>query len=344
MANFFYSVGYSAENVHSGIIAHLCDLWNDGEKEPLRSFLDRLGVPLGDPSRLRVNREWKRIDLVIRDAEDNSTVFAIEMKVDSHEGLVKGVPQTIAYPRLLPGGTPLLFVTLGAGEFYHAPHGEQTRWIRLRAFHEALKTISTDDRLIGAYREAVNNEVDLQDRCFAGNRSRIGEHRGRTWNLYLLGHLKEKLIEALSGRDIGIDPFVYPYGSGPDTILYFGRSKLPAYLEINQDGRLNLKVYLGDLGTDERSKRERAQKAQDHYRELLGDHNPTQKRVKMNSSVKGKSVMSFDVGLERQNGDLSLRAEDSETVDRLSGVLEKFYGEPPFDNVDIDPSVHPPYF
>ncbi len=249
MANFFCSVGYSAENVHSGMIAYLCDLWNEGEREPLRSFLDSLGVPLTTDNNLRADREWKHIDLVIRDAEDGSPVLAIEMKVDHREGLVKGEPQTVAYPKLLPQGTRFLFVTLGVGEFHHAPHGQQARWIRIRDFYGALRAIAAEDPFIEGWREVVGNEVDLQDRCFAGDRSRIEKYRGKTWNLYFLGHLKEKLIEALSGRDIGIDPFVYPYGPGPDTILYFGRDKLPAYLEINQDGHLNLKVYLGDLDT-----------------------------------------------------------------------------------------------
>ena len=63
MANFFYSVGYSAENVHSGMIAYLCNLWNEGKREPLGSFLDRLEVPLKTQNNLRVIREWKRIDL-----------------------------------------------------------------------------------------------------------------------------------------------------------------------------------------------------------------------------------------------------------------------------------------
>jgi hypothetical protein len=39
MANFFYSVGYDVEKIHSGMIAYLSDLWNEGEREPLDSFL-----------------------------------------------------------------------------------------------------------------------------------------------------------------------------------------------------------------------------------------------------------------------------------------------------------------
>jgi hypothetical protein len=343
VANFFRSVGYAAENVHSGMIVYLCDLWNEGERQPLRSFLDSVGVSLKTENDLRPHREWKHIDLVIRDRENTSPVVAIEMKVDSHEGLVRGVPQTIAYPKQLPEDTPFLFVTLGVGEFYHAPHGELVEWIRLRDFHEALRSISTDDCFIKAWKEIIGEEVDRQDKCFSADPSRIEEYRGKTWNLYVLGHLKEELLDSPSGRDIGIDPFVYPYGSGPDTILYFGRSKLPAYLEINQDGRLNLKVYLGDLDNEELPKGERAQKAQDYYLQLLGVHNPKLNRRKLRSNAKSKTIMSFDVGIECQNKKLFLGAAESDIVEGISKVLEKFYGARPFDDDDIDPTIHPPY-
>jgi len=349
VANYFCSVGYAAENVHSGMIAYLCDLWNEGEREPLGSFLDGLGVSLKTENNLRrPDREWQHIDLVVHDREDDSPVLAIEMKVDSNEARPGREPQTIAYPKLLPEGTLFLLVTLGVGEYYHAPygqqvHGDQVRWIRLRRFHEALKGISTDDLFIEGWREAIGNELDLRERCFSADCSRIEEHRGRTWNLYLLGHLKEKLTESLSGRDIGIDPFVYTSGSGPDTILYFGRSKLPAYLEINQDGRLNLKVYLADLDT-EQPKRERVQKAQEYYQGLLRAYDPKLNMRKLDPGRKSRTIMSFDINLERHNKNLFLGSEESEIVARLSKVLERFYGEPPFDDIDIDPPVHPPYF
>ena len=98
VANFFCSVGYAAENVHSGMIAYLCDLWNEGEREPLGSFLDGLGVSLQTENDLRPHREWKQIDLVIRDGENDSPDLAIEMKVDSNEARPGREPQTIAYP------------------------------------------------------------------------------------------------------------------------------------------------------------------------------------------------------------------------------------------------------
>jgi hypothetical protein len=347
VANFFLSGGYAAENFHSGMIAYLCDLWNEGERAPLGSLLDGLGVSLGTENDLRPHREWKQIDLVIRDRENDSAIVAIEMKVDSHEGLVGGVPQTIAYRKLLEEDTPdtpFLFVTLGVGEFYHAPHGEElVEWICLRRFHEALKGISTDDLFIERWREAIGNELDLREKCFSADPSRrVEEYRGKTWNLCLLGHLKEKLTESLSGRDIGIDPYVYTPGS-PDTILYFGRCKLPAYLEINQDGRLNLKVYRGDLDT-EQQKIERAKKAQEYYRALLDNFAPKLTSIELYPNAQHKTIMFFDIGLERHNKNFFLVAQESEIVARLSEVLERFYGEPRFDDIDIDPSVHPPYF
>ncbi len=188
------------------------------------------------------------------------------------------------------------------------------------------------------------NEVDLRERCFACDGSKIEEYRGRTWNLYLLGYLKDELIESLSGRDIGIDPFVYPYGSGADTILYFGRSKLPAYLEINQNGRLNLKANLATLKKEQ--KVERLSSAEDHYQALMKDHDPDLNTRKLNTQWKSRTVMSFDIGLDRSDGNLFYRSGRPETIDKLTGVLETFYGSPAFTRQDLvtpDPEgKHPP--
>ena len=38
--------------------------------------------------------------------------------------------------------------------------------------------------------------------------------------------------------------------------------------------------------------------------------------------------MSFDIGLERQDGNLSFGVEIPETVGKLAEILEKFYGGP----------------
>ena len=333
VANFFYSVGYGLEKVHSGMIAYLCDLWNEGEQEPLRSFLDYLQISIKDDSILRAAREWQSIDLLIFNAKDDSAIVAIEMKVDSSEGSVKGEPQTVVYPRRLPDDTPFLYVTLGVGEFHRSPRGERdggVRWVRLRNFHGALDAISTDDCFIRGWKEAIANEVDLQDRSFSGCTSRLKEYRGRTWNLYLLGHLKETLVSSLSGRDIGIDPFVHAIGPAPDTILHFGKGKLPAYLEINDNGLLNMKVSFEGLATEAENK-ERLEKVRAYYLDLLSKFKPTSKSRKPNFRKKGATAISFDVGLTVQDRTFRYASSEADTTARLAEILEVFYENPPFD-------------
>jgi hypothetical protein len=82
----------------------------------------------------------------------------------------------------------------------------------------------------------------------------------------------------------------------------------------------------------------------DYFLQLLGNHNPKLNRRKLRSNAKSKNIMSFDVGIECQNKKLFLGAAESDIVEGISKVLEKFYGARPFDDDDIDPSVHPPYF
>ena len=82
----------------------------------------------------------------------------------------------------------------------------------------------------------------------------------------------------------------------------------------------------------------------DYFLQLLGDHNPKLNRRKLRSNAKSKNIMSFDVGIECQNKKLFLGAAESDIVEGISKVLEKFYGARPFDDDDIDPSLHPPYF
>jgi hypothetical protein len=98
------------------------------------------------------------------------------------------------------------------------------------------------------------------------------------------------------------------------------------------------------LEEEEQPKRERAQKAQDHYRELLGDYYPKLTSLKLNPNAKSKTIMYFDVGMECHNEKLFLGAAESDIVEGISKVPEKFYGARPFDDDDIDPTLHPPYF
>ncbi len=329
MTNFFRSAGYGVEKLHSGMIAYMCELWNEGAKAPLASFLRHLGVPLERHEKLCAVREWEKIDLVVF-AEDGSAVVAFEMKVDSHEGLVRGEPQTVVYRRLLPDETPFLYVTLGAGEFHRAPRDERTRWVRVRNFEEALEAVPTDDPFVVGWREAVRSEVNLQDACASDDPHRIEGYRGSTRNLYFLGYLKEGLTDHLAGRELGLDPFVHAVPPGPDTILHFGRSRPPAYLEINKNGLLNLKVDLNNLPT-RTAKEERLAEVRSYYRDLLGRFEPLLKTRKVDQKSKTRTVMSFDVGLNTLDGGLLYASGKAETVRKSAGVLEAFYGSPAFD-------------
>jgi hypothetical protein len=80
------------------------------------------------------------------------------------------------------------------------------------------------------------------------------------------------------------------------------------------------------------------------FRALLENYAPKLTSIELYPNAQHKTIMSFHIGLEHHNKNLFLGAEESEIVARLSKVLERFYGEPPFDDIDIDPSVHPPYF
>lgn len=257
------------------------------------------------------------------------------MKVDAHEHLTSkrvagGVVrdhQTVVYPRLLPEGTPFLFITLGTGEHFRAPYGERARWVRIRDFYGALEAIAYSDPLINGWREAIGNEIDLQDRCFSGDRSRIEDYRGRTWSLYFLGRLKERLLKSLSGRSIDIDPTVYTVGTGPDTILHFGWPKFPAYIEINNNGLLNLKINLEEQAAGE-EKEDLFENAQNYYQDLLKQFDPSLNMRKLDPGAKTKTVMSFDIGIESQNGNLSHASTEEETVRKLAEILEPFCEKP----------------
>jgi hypothetical protein len=64
VTNLCYSVGYFLGRVHTGMIAYLHGLWNQGKRGRLNLVLDRLiSASLGEHSALRAGWEWKHIDL-----------------------------------------------------------------------------------------------------------------------------------------------------------------------------------------------------------------------------------------------------------------------------------------
>lgn len=82
MANIVYSTGYTLEKIHTGLFAYLCDLYNEGDREPLGSFMEPLlGTPLKTllkGHKVFADREWRGIDLVISDEHNNCRIAGIE--------------------------------------------------------------------------------------------------------------------------------------------------------------------------------------------------------------------------------------------------------------------------
>ena len=233
-ANLVSSIGYSLGKLHTGLLAYLCDLHRSGETEPLEALFRGLGVRV--PSRPTPRREWNSVDLAIFEGDAASPCILIEMKVDDHEhGEEAGDPQTIRYATAHPNCESCLFITLGMGEYFNEPCDKQRfRWIRLRDFIAALDLVPNGVPVVEDWKRALHNEVDLQERAWRNDRSRLAEYRAGTWNIYVLGWIQKALSEM---HLPGIGPRCFTCGSRPDTILNLGWNKSP-YLEINNNGRL----------------------------------------------------------------------------------------------------------
>src|SRR5207248_2609614 len=138
------------------------------------------------------------------------------------------------------------------------------------------------------------NEIELQELAFTNDLARIAYYRGSTWNLYVLGHLKETFLELCEDRlPQGIKPKVSTAGPGPDTILNFWWDG-GDYAEINYAGRLNLKLYLEEF-PDAPTKRAFVQERIDHYREVFdGRAVDFRKGGKLGNS---KMIATFEIGM-----------------------------------------------
>lgn len=324
MANIVKSIGYSIGKVHTGMIVYLCALSEKGTREPLETFLTKLGVEAPDIP--RCEREWKRIDLAIFDGSAETPSVLIEMKVDDHEhkaprpGRKSKDAQTVVYAEAAPDAKAL-YVTLGMGEFYGRPKGP-FEWIRLRPFLEAVEAVKTEDKIIADWRDALRQEVAMQDRVKQCDRTQIREYRGGAWNIYLLGLVKEKLASRLPGS---LTPRCYTFGSRPDTILNFGwhkKSAYSAYMEINHGGRLNLKMSLGHLATEAEKRRE-VGAAQAWVKDC--DALPQGDLKRVGKLGKSKTIASFEVGLIRPDGHLEFADSEAATCERIEAVLRPFF-------------------
>jgi hypothetical protein len=173
MANWFESIGYGLGKLHTGMLCYLCDLYTEGVSKPLEAVLSSFG--LRPPKKISYAREWDSIDLAIFDELQQSPWILIETKVDDHEhetsrelgGFQRNGYQTVVYHDAHPDCEAYIFMTLGMGEYYHAPYGSRFKWVRIREFLNALNQITTSDPVIGQWREAVRAECLRQDKVLA---------------------------------------------------------------------------------------------------------------------------------------------------------------------------------
>lgn len=94
MPNFF-KINYGVGRIHSGMIAYLVELWNEGNKSPFEIFLFQLGIQnFKEEDKLKAVLEYKNIDLALLN-EKNEILLIIEMKIDDWEKKKKTKPDII---------------------------------------------------------------------------------------------------------------------------------------------------------------------------------------------------------------------------------------------------------
>ena len=320
MANVIRSIGYSLGKIHSGMICYLCHLCREGDREPLESFLGSLGIRMTFNPMPR--REWNNVDLAILDEDTGHPRILVETKVDDHEaGTSDSTYQTVRYAKTWPSCDAYLFFTLGMGEYYHAPRSHRFTWVRIREFLRAVDAIESPDDIVIQWKEEIRREVGLQEAVLRADRTRLSDYRAGSWNIYLLGQLVKELVSDFQADSLDIEPTCYTHGTRPDTILNFGWSQDPLYMEINYNGRVNLKISLEGSESVRKAAVEQAIRA---CQTLPFDTHPVYHRSgKIGDS---KTIASFNIGLINEGGVLRYTSSVEETRRRLIDILRVFYG------------------
>lgn len=325
MANIIESFGYTLGKVHVGMLVYLCDLFREGKTEPLTTTLAAFEVPV--PGNPIPRREWKigprqRVDLVVFDGLRETPSIVVEVKVDDFEGVQSDVWQTTLYSDVTPHDTHRLFITLGNGEYYRPPDS-RFKWIRLPDLFQAINAIVTPEPFIRQWRDALQNELDRRQIVSQDIRDHLHLFRAGSWNIIFLGQLKETLLASLANKPLDIEPTCYTHGTRPDTILNFGWSRYPRYAEINNNGRLNVKITFEDC-KDDVERRTLYEETVALLKKALADEAKDIRRYDPES--KTMTVLSIDIGLSASDGALGYRYGQGHTVDKLKHFLEILYG------------------
>jgi len=362
MPNIFDCSSYALGKLHIGMIVYLCEMWNEEEKEPLLTLARGIGLEL--PSeKIFPHREYHGIDLVLLSgSSQGKPLAAIEMKVDDHEHDTsrKGIegkrrmPQTELYPLIPEMGEckQYFFVTLGAGEFYRKPANHAVfKWIKLDAFAQAIRQIKSLDELIKQWSQALDAELERRNSVKRNPIESKTIFRSGGWNLTLFGQIKEALAPDVFIMAEGEEPTVYCYGQSPDTILNFGHCRnetlsrmdiykqvcnargdhpdeppIPLYSEINNNGKLNLKVWLGYIPDAE----EKHKYAESVHEQLFSHFNTGAwelHEVQRKTYKKTATIIRIDVGLQKQapQDRLWYRNNRQDTVEKIESIVRKLY-------------------
>ena len=346
------------------MIAYLAELWQNGNKSPLQTLIDGLGVPAIPPgTSITPKLEYNNIDLALLD-ESGDALLLLEMKVDDAEGWkklgskdkqrFKALPPairqrcfknydnkteyirqtelyTLRHDMALSDAPRCAFVTLGTGEWREQFHscGEVWKHCGLEHFVAAANKIDLpDDQLFEQWKEALNKELFLRQNCWNPNvvdvEADSGDRKGLL-QLMRLGDLRRILYTQHQVGSLGYAPHVHKTGLGPDTLMTFDwpNDKQPdayRYCEINNNGKLNFKLYFFKTGKDQAVKARQITS----YQEDLAVIFPTQVEIKEGGKVgKSKTVARLDIGLKPY----SLTTKEGESPEsvaaKLSDILER---------------------
>lgn len=338
MTNVVNSIGFDLERVHTGLIVYLVDLWISGHKTPLQKFLKTLDEELQGYTGIRAEKEYKNIDLVLCD--QSKPIIAIEMKVHNHESRVAEKQprsernyQTVEYPKRVKDACKFLYVTLGVGEFfrrepYGKTHGEHNVCkIGLDKFCKAVDAIPNPDPVVEAWAQTLRDEKKFRRECREGKFCQTEGKDIEKYNLYFLGFLREKIEnKELNGCELDLTV----YRVSQDTILNIGvecfeKHGAYCYMEINSNGKLNLKANLEQLSNEE-AKKEYVKEAKDHYLRLMNNSCAESGRASK-TLKKTKTVMSFDVGIRKQDKLFTYEEGLERTAEKVNKVVRTFLAD-----------------
>lgn len=160
-------------------------------------------------------------------------------------------------------------------------------------------------------------EVQRREWVSCNDRNHLDSFRAGNWNIAFLGRLKELLFA--DPRELDIDPTCYTYGTAPDTILNFGWSCWPLYAEINNNGRLNIKLSFDGIEASTRFETHAQAVGKIAATIDAGRVNPC------NTSDQSMTIASADIGLSVDAGLLAYMEGIDFTRGKLLPILKAIY-------------------